>query len=376
MPSISVNRIKKERPEGAILLGAFQKQGGRGALRKGGHTGIWDLMDELGNLAESAGAQILYRDVAPIRHFDPATLIGRGKADEIHSLIHEHNADIVIFYNLLKPGQQKNLEEHLGVKVIDRKELILDIFAKRAKSSEGKLQVELAQLKYRLTRITGKGHELSRTGGGIGTRGPGEKKLEIDRRRIRNRISHIRKDLIKVGKTRGLHASARKRRGISMISFVGYTNVGKSSIFNMITGSNTLMIDRMFSTLDPLTRSVKDRPGGKKCVVVDTVGFIRDLPPELIEAFKATLQGIKEADLLIHVIDLASPFYIENRDVVENILREIGAGEKSVITVYNKIDLVGGGDELARVKEPGTVYMSAKTGFGYPELQEEIFRHI
>jgi GTP-binding protein HflX len=161
-----------------------------------------------------------------------------------------------------------------------------------------------------------------------------------------------------------------------MISFVGYTNVGKSSIFNMITGSNTLMIDRMFSTLDPLTRSVKDRPGGKKCVVVDTVGFIRDLPPELIEAFKATLQGIKEADLLIHVIDLASPFYIENRDVVENILREIGAGEKSVITVYNKIDLVGGGDELARVKEPGTVYMSAKTGFGYPELQEEIFRHI
>jgi GTP-binding protein HflX len=360
--------------ERAILVGVFLK-GKKNLQSKYYHPVITeDFMDELEALAKSADAEVLASLITPVSQFSPAMVIGKGKADELHTLIHKKDVDLVIFNNLLRPVQQKNLEEILGVKVIDRKELILDIFAQRAKSSEGKLQVELAQLKYRLTRIIGKGRELSRTGGGIGTRGPGEKKLEIDRRRIRERINQINRALIKVRKTRTLHYERRRKRNAFVVSLVGYTNAGKSTVFNLLTGASVISKNQMFSTLDPTTRKMNLPSSGKRCLIVDTVGFIKDLPPELIDAFKATLEGINESDLIIHVIDFSSPFWEENEQVVETILTEIGVKDKPVITVYNKIDLTSGQYSV----EPGTgkLYISAKAGDGTEGLIKEIDKHL
>ncbi len=367
MPLFSIDFENGER---AILVGAFKKEGISRSHFPNSKVGLKDLMDELSRLATSAGASVLSRKIATVKQFDPAALIGKGKRGEIHEIVHTTDADLVIFYNLLKPSQQKNLEEEFGVKVVDRKELILDIFAGSAMSAEGKLQVELAQLQYRLSRIIGKGLELSRTGGGIGTRGPGEKKLEVDRRRIRSRIGRIRKDLAKVKKTRKLHTKERKKRGISIISLVGYTNAGKSTLFNLLTGSKVKAKDSMFSTLDPVTRKIKGKKRKKTFVAVDTVGFIRDLPPELIEAFKATLEGIKDADLLLHVIDYSSLFYRENEEIVRTILRDIGAGDTPLLTIYNKVDRIKGFNTGSSGE--GKIYMSAKNGYGYPDLLEKI----
>ncbi len=369
-PIVSGNGGKEK----AILVGLFLKG------RKNRQSSLFrpaiaqDFMDELHALARSANAEVPHSVIASASHFNPSMLIGPGKADEIHKLIHHYDADLVIFNNLLRPVQQKNLEEFLGVKVIDRKELILDIFAQRAKSSEGKLQVELAQLQYRLTRIIGKGRELSRTGGGIGTRGPGEKKLEIDRRRIRERINQIKRDLVKVRKTRTLHYERRKKRNAFVVSLVGYTNAGKSTLFNFLTGASAISKNQMFSTLDPTTRRINIPSNGKRCLIVDTVGFIRDLPPELIDAFKATLEGINESDLIIHVIDFSSPFCEENEEVVVEILSDIGVRDKPMITVYNKTDLTG----VQYSIEPGSgkLYISAKTGDGTDLLIREILKRV
>ncbi|NIS76906.1 MAG: GTPase HflX [Deltaproteobacteria bacterium] len=369
-PIVSGNGGKEK----AILVGVFLK--GRKNRQSSPYRPViaQDFMDELHALARSANAEVPHSVITSASHFNPSMLIGTGKADEIHRLIHHHDADLVIFNNLLRPVQQKNLEEFLGVKVIDRKELILDIFAQRAKSSEGKLQVELAQLQYRLTRIIGKGRELSRTGGGIGTRGPGEKKLEIDRRRIRERISQIKRDLVKVRKTRTLHYERRKKGNAFVVSLVGYTNAGKSTLFNFLTGASAISKNQMFSTLDPTTRRINIPSNGKRCLIVDTVGFIRDLPPELIDAFKATLEGINESDLIIHVIDFSSPFSEENEEVVEEILSDIGVRDKPMITVYNKTDLTKGQYSI----EPGSgkLYISAKTGNGTDVLIREILKRV
>ncbi|RMG60831.1 MAG: GTPase HflX [Deltaproteobacteria bacterium] len=361
----------REREERTILVGAFLKRG----RTSGGPFRVFslteeDVMDELEALARGAGARVVEKVLVRTDRFNPSTLVGSGKVEEIHSLVHRHDADAVVFYNLLKPGQQRQLEDALGVKVIDRKELILDIFAQRAQTKEGKLQVELAQLNYRLTRIVGKGVQLSRTGGGIGTRGPGEKKLEVDRRRIRERIAQIKRELEKVRRTRSLHYAGRKRRGNPVVSLVGYTNAGKSTLFNRLTESSVTSRDQLFSTLDPTTRRVKTG-GGDSFLLVDTVGFIRDLPPELIESFKATLEGILEADLIVHVVDAASPFSQENREVVESILREIGAGNRPIITVYNKCDLIDR-SLLRSERKNGDFYVSAKTGDGVGELVQRI----
>ncbi len=369
-PIVSGNGGKEK----AILVGVFLK--GRKNRQSSPYRPViaQDFMDELHALARSANAEVPHSVITSASHFNPSMLIGTGKADELHRLIHHHDADLVIFNNLLRPVQQKNLEEFLGVKVIDRKELILDIFAQRAKSSEGKLQVELAQLQYRLTRIIGKGRELSRTGGGIGTRGPGEKKLEIDRRRIRERISQIKRDLVKVRKTRTLHYERRKKGNAFVVSLVGYTNAGKSTLFNFLTGASAISKNQMFSTLDPTTRRINIPSNGKRCLIVDTVGFIRDLPPELIDAFKATLEGINESDLIIHVIDFSSPFSEENEEVVEEILSDIGVRDKPMITVYNKTDLTKGQYSI----EPGSgkLYISAKTGNGTDVLIREILKRV
>lgn len=360
--------------EKAILVGVYQKTKRFRVKGKIQNPYFEDSMDELKSLARSARAEVLHSASVPVDHFHPAMLIGSGKAEEIHTIVHRFDANLVIFNNLLKPGQQKNLEDVLGVKVVDRKELILDIFAQRAKSSEGKLQVELAQLRYRLSRIIGKGKELSRTGGGIGTRGPGEKKLEIDRRRIRERINQIKKELVKVQKTRALQHERRKKANTFVASLVGYTNAGKSTLFNVITGSAIDSKNQMFSTLDPTTRRLKLPSDDKRCLIVDTVGFIKDLPPELIEAFKATLEGINEADLILHVIDLSSPHWQENQQVVESILSDIGIEDKPIITVYNKVDRIPGFSSI----EPGTgkLYISAKEGIGTEGLLKEIVKHL
>jgi GTP-binding protein HflX len=360
--------------EKAILVGVFLKGKINHARRQYRPIVPKDSMDELEALTKSANATVLHSVTALANHFNPSMLIGPGKAEELHLMIHEKDADMVIFNNLLRPVQQKNLEDVLGVKVIDRKELILDIFAQRAKSSEGKLQVELAQLQYRLSRIIGKGIELSRTGGGIGTRGPGEKKLEIDRRRIRERINHIKRGLIKVQKTRALHHERRKKRKNVVVSLVGYTNAGKSTLFNLLTGSSVASKNQMFSTLDPTTRKIKLPINGKRCLIVDTVGFIKDLPPELIDAFKATLEGINESDLILHIIDFSSHFFEENQQVVETILTEIGVRDKPIITVYNKLDLVPG--QYPVETGGGKLYISAKAGLGTDGLIKEIVKHI
>ncbi len=361
--------------EKAILVSAFLKRREKnGHFRPNQVACADDLMDELEQLAQSAGAVVVERVKVLLDRYNPGTLVGTGKVEEIHEIVHAHDADVVIFYNLLKPGQQKALEDALGVKVIDRKELILDIFAQRANTREGKLQVELAQLQYRLTRIVGKGIELSRTGGGIGTRGPGEKKLEVDRRRIRERITQIKKELEKVRRTRSLHHKRRRKNGIPVVSLVGYTNAGKSTLFNVLTSSSVTSKDQMFSTLDPTTRRVGKSGRKDGFLLVDTVGFIRDLPPELIEAFKATLEGITESDVILHVVDISSPFYLENKMIVEKILSEIGADGKPVITVYNKID------KLPTTKVPsgndGELFISARKGDGIEELRKEISRKI
>ncbi len=309
---------------------------------------------------------------------DPAYFVGRGKVDELHAQAEELGLDLLVFDDELTPGQQRNLEDRIGRKILDRTQLILDIFARRARTREGKLQVELAQLSYLLPRLAGKGIMLSRLGGGIGTRGPGETKLEMDRRRIRRRIARLRQELDAVRLHRGLQRARRKGVPVPVVALVGYTNAGKSTLFNALTLAGTVESVQLFSTLDPLLRRVT-LPSKLEIVLSDTVGFVRKLPHDLIAAFRATLEEVREADLLLHVIDYAGPSWREQAAAVEETLREIGAAGKPVIEVWNKIDLLDperAREAAAAAGDRGPVPISARSGEGLAALLARIQKEL
>ncbi|MFC1850366.1 GTPase HflX [candidate division CSSED10-310 bacterium] len=298
-----------------------------------------DLVNELQRLTETAGAQPIMSIIQAIQRPDPAYFIGSGKVEEIATLCQSENIGLAIFNDNLSPVQQKNLENRLQKKVVDRTGLILDIFAQRALSKEGKLQVELAQLQYMLPRLTRMWTHLSRLGGGIGTRGPGETQLETDRRRIKTRISKIKKGLKNVSKHRLQHRRSRQDVPIPVVAMVGYTNSGKSTLFQQLTGTPTFIEDKLFATLDPLIRPVT-LSNQQKILLLDTVGFIRELPTQLVAAFKATLEEIQSAELLLHVIDISHPNALQHIETVERIIIEMGIQHLPIIKVFNKIDLL------------------------------------
>ena len=293
-------------------------------------------MDELEELVKTAGATVVGRMIQNLEHASSATYIGSGKVEELKDLIWETEATAVVCDDELTPAQYKNLEDELDVKVMDRTLIILDIFAGRAKTAEGKIQVELAQLRYRSTRLIGM-RNLSRQGGGIGTRGPGEKKLEVDRRLIRERISQLKRELEDVKRHREVARQQRQRNQIPVAAIVGYTNAGKSTLLNRLTGAGVLEEDKLFATLDPTTRAYI-LPDGREIALVDTVGFIRKLPHHLIEAFKSTLEEAVLSDVLIHVIDSVSEERENQIKVVENLLSELGCDGKPIISVFNTTD--------------------------------------
>ena len=324
-------------------------------------------LDELEELARTAGALCVGRVLQKREQMHPATYLGRGKTGELKDLIWETQADGIICDDELSPAQIGNLKDELGVKIMDRTLLILDIFAARASTSEGKIQVELAQLKYRQSRLTGLGTSLSRLGGGIGTRGPGEKKLEMDRRLIKGRISQLTRELKEVKRHRQLTRESRAKSRIPVIAIVGYTNAGKSTLLNALTGAGILAEDKLFATLDPTTRNLK-LPGGQEVLLTDTVGFIRKLPHHLIETFKSTLEEAKYADLLLHVVDASNPQMDQQMHVVYETLRELEASDKPVITAFNKKDRFVGEYAPRDFQAERTAFISAKTGEGVEEL--------
>jgi len=295
-------------------------------------------LDELALLTDTAGAEPVDSVLQRRDHPDPATYIGSGKADELRELADALDVDVVIFDDELTPAQQRNLEKLFARDVVDRVALILDIFAQHAHSQEGMVQVELAQLRYRMPRLRGRGLELSQQGGGIGTRGPGETQLEVDRRRIQRRITKLEQNLKQLARTRATQRKARHRRALLRIALVGYTNAGKSTLLNRLTRADVLVEDRLFSTLDPTTRRLH-LPGGETILCSDTVGFVRRLPHQLVEAFRSTLEEVAEADLLLHVVDGSAPDAERQVDAVRGVLRDIGAGEVPELLVVNKTDV-------------------------------------
>lgn len=329
--------------------------------------------NELARLADTAGAVVVDRFAQRPGRISPQTYIGAGKVDSLHERIHDLDADIVIFNNELSPLQLKNLDKRLGVKILDRTQLILDIFAMRARSNEGKIQVELAQLEYLLPRMTGFGTEMSRLGGGIGTRGPGEMKLEVDRRRIRARISTLKKKLQQVEKTRTVQRSRRLRRNVPVVSLIGYTNSGKTTLFNALSGAKAFAEDKLFATLDPLTRRVY-LPDVGNVLLTDTVGFIRDLPVKLVEAFKATLEEINFATILLHVVDVSDPEMEYHIKEVMKVLDELGASRIPRLTLLNKVDRISYPEfvrPLLKTYDPA-LPISAKRGTNLDALSREI----
>ncbi len=329
-------------------------------------------LEELKELAETAKAKTVGRLVQNREQIHPATYIGKGKIEELKDLLWELDATGIICDDELSPVQMKNLQDELDTKVMDRTLVILDIFAARASTSEGKLQVELAQLKYRQTRLTGFGTAMSRLGGGIGTRGPGEKKLEMDRRLIKSRIAQLNRELKDVRRHRQVTREQRCRNHIPVAAIVGYTNAGKSTLLKALTGADILAEDKLFATLDPTTRG-RRLPSGQEILLTDTVGFIRKLPHHLIEAFKSTLEEARYADLLLHVADVSNPHMDEQMYTVYETLKSLGVTDKPVITIFNKQDKVEGDQESIRdFRADYTVRMSAKTGEGIPELLKTI----
>lgn len=330
-----------------------------------------ESLQELSVLSYTAGAVVAGIIIQNLSKPQPKYFIGEGKVYEIAELASDNGVDLVIFDDDLSPSQQRNLEDIIGTRVIDRTALILDIFARRARTREGKIQVELAQLNYLLPRLTGKGVLMSRLGGGIGTRGPGETKLEIDRRRIRERISKLKREHEVVRRTRELHRKKRETYHVPVVSLVGYTNSGKSTLFNYLTKANVLAEDKLFATLDPTTRLVKLN-GVHKFFLIDTVGFIRKLPHQLVESFKATFEEIIMSDLLINVVDVSSPVFEEQIKVVMKTLSEVNASQLPQIFAFNKIDIVQNMEYIMRIVESygNSVIISAKTGTGIDKLLE------
>lgn len=328
-------------------------------------------------LAEAAGAGVVERTLQERLKPDPAFFIGSGKAEELHLVAEAEHLDLIIFDDELTPGQQRNLEARIGCKVLDRTQLILDIFARRARTREGQLQVELAQLNYLLPRLSGKGTLLSRLGGGIGTRGPGETKLEMDRRRIRNRIARLREQLEEVRKSRKLQRARRQGVPVPIVALVGYTNAGKSTLFNAITHAGTEESSRLFATLDPLLRRVV-LPNRLEIVLSDTVGFVRKLPHDIVAAFRATLEEVREANLLLHVIDIGNADWREQARAVEEVLAQLEVTKTPTIAVYNKADLIPAGPAESTPALPGhrPVLLSARTGDGLMTLVREITQEL
>ncbi|MBC5743965.1 GTPase HflX [Lachnospiraceae bacterium MD308] len=326
-------------------------------------------LDELSELAKTAGAETAGRLIQNREQVHPGTYVGKGKIEEIKDMLWETEATGIVCDDELSPAQMKNLQDELDVKVMDRTLLILDIFAARASTSEGKIQVELAQLKYRQTRLTGFGTALSRLGGGIGTRGPGEKKLEMDRRLIKSRIAQLNRELKEVKRHREVTRGQRKKSRIPVIAIVGYTNAGKSTLLNKLTGADIFAEDKLFATLDPTTRGLR-LLSGQEILLTDTVGFIKKLPHHLVEAFKSTLEEAKYADLILHVVDSSNPQMDEQMFTVYETLKNLKVGDKPVITVFNKQDRLDKEQIVRDFQADYTVKLSAKTGEGIPELLE------
>lgn len=365
--------------EKAIMVGVSLEKNNETSLELEGS------LEELAFLAETAGIEVVGEITQNLEHPNPKTYIGSGKVEELKLLVEELGADLVLFDDELSPRHQRELEEVFGnkTKVIDRTALILDIFALHADTSEGKLQVELAQLHYRLPRLTRAWTHLARQAGGgggragsvggVGLRGPGETQLETDRREIQKRITKLEDELEKVRERRARHRSQRKKSNVPIVALVGYTNAGKSTLLNAITSSEIYVADQLFATLDPTIRQLQ-LPGGTEVLVSDTVGFIQKLPTQLVAAFRATLEEIKEADLLLHIVDASHAYYQEQSLSVLETLREIDAGDISILTVYNKIDLLDqlSLNQLEEIAGPGSFFISARTGDGVDSLQEAI----
>lgn len=321
---------------------------------------------ELEELVKTAGGEVICSVIQNKPDLEAATYMGEGKLEELKTAVISLDADIVVFDDELSPIQLRNISDFLEVKVLDRSMLILDIFAMRAKSGEGKLQVELAQLKYRLPRLRGTGIEMSRTGAGIGTRGPGETRLETDRRHIRKRISSLEEEIREMKKHRGLIRSRRKKDGVITAALVGYTNAGKSTLLNTLTDADVFAEDKLFATLDPTSRAIT-LDDNRKILLVDTVGFIRKLPHHLVEAFKSTLEEAVVADILLHVIDASSDEADNQIEVVESVLRDIGASGKPIIGVFNKCDKISD-EPIGKINYDKNVFISAKKRININEL--------
>ena len=365
MPALIDIRVPVRHREKALLIG-LEREG----------VNKWDLresLDELAELAESAGAEVSGVITQHLEHPTAPYYIGKGKAEHIAGLCKAEGVTSIIFDDELSPAQSRNLEQLTSRKILDRTQLILDIFAQRARSREGRLQIELAQLQYLLPRLTRMWEHLSRQTGGIGMRGPGETQLEVDRRRVQERIARLDREMEDVRKHRTIQREGRRRHHWPVAAVVGYTNAGKSTLLNRLTGAQVLAADQLFATLDPTTRQLL-LPNRQKVLLTDTVGFIRKLPHTLIEAFKATLEEVHEADLLIHVVDLSHPQFQEQMVAVDTVIRELDAHGKQTFTVFNKIDRVEHGElidfQLARV--PHSAAISARTGEGVPAMIQEL----
>jgi GTPase len=331
------------------------------------HPGVEESLAEFRELVSSAGAQIAGEFVQRRDRPDPATLIGKGKLQEIAGAVASVNADLVLVDHELSPSQQRNIEKETRARVIDRTQLILDIFARHARSREGQLQVELAQLEYMLPRLAGKGIEMSQLGGGIGTRGPGETQLETDRRKIYRRIRHIKQQLEDVKRIRGQQRQRRESVPLPTVALVGYTNAGKSTLFNALTGAGVLESAKLFATLDPTIRGLT-LPSKRKILLSDTVGFIRNLPTTLVSAFRATLEEVQRAALLLHVADVTSPSAHDQQRQVESVLKELNVLDRPRIRVMNKIDLLPEAQRRALANTEAAVYVSAARGAGLDGL--------
>jgi len=355
----------KKTHERALLIGLEQ----RGVSK-------WDLQDsleELAELANSAGAEVVDTITQKLQKPTAPYYIGKGKAESLKPALQDRQVTSVIFDDELSPAQGRNLETLLSRKVLDRTQLILDIFAQRARSREGRLQIELAQLQYLLPRLTRMWHHLSRQTGGIGTRGPGETQLEVDRRRVQERIARLERELESVRKTRAVQRQGRKRHQWPVAAVVGYTNAGKSTLLNLLTGADVVAENKLFATLDPTTRSFV-LPNKQRVLLTDTVGFLRKLPHTLIESFKATLEEVSEADLLIHVVDLSHPRVDDQIQAVDNVIKELDAIGKQTVIVFNKIDKVSNPDlvETYLRRFPGSVAISARTGENVNKLVQAL----